>query len=182
RATKMTIAVVAVAILLTWLEKTLHGVVAISALLGVMTIGFVLLEKAEVRAHKISAKLSKVWIFAEILLFTLVGAQVEPQVAWDAGLAGGTLILVGLVARSAGVMVSLVGADMNLKEKLFCVIAYTPKATVQAAIGAVPLEAGIAGGEVILAVAALSIIITAPLGAIGIRLAGEKWLEVEKRD
>ena len=180
RATKMTIAVVAVAILLTWLEKTLHGVVAISALLGVMTIGFVLLEKAEVRAHKISAKLSKVWIFAEILLFTLVGAQVEPQVAWDAGLAGGTLILVGLVARSAGVMVSLVGADMNLKEKLFCVIAYTPKATVQAAIGAVPLEAGIAGGEVILAVAALSIIITAPLGAIGIRLAGEKWLTIER--
>ena len=78
------------------------------------------------------------------------------------------------VARSAGVMVSLVGADMNLKEKLFCVIAYTPKATVQAAIGAVPLEAGVAGGEVILAVAALSIIITAPLGAIGIRLAGEQ--------
>ncbi|MDH5509326.1 MAG: cation:proton antiporter [Nitrospinota bacterium] len=179
RATKMTITVVAVAILLTWLEKALHGVVAISALLGVMTIGFVLLEKVEVRAHKISAKLSKVWIFAEILLFTLVGAQVEPQVAWNAGLAGGALILIGLVARSAGVMVSLVGADMNFKEKLFCVVAYTPKATVQAAIGAVPLEAGIAGGEVILAVAALSIIITAPLGAIGIRMAGDRWLKVD---
>ncbi|MDH5637794.1 MAG: cation:proton antiporter [Nitrospinota bacterium] len=179
RATKMTITVVAVAILLTWLEKSLHGVLAVSALLGVMTIGFVLLEKAETRAHKISQKLAKVWIFAEILLFTLVGAQVEPQVAWDAGLAGAALIIIGLVARSIGVMVSLIGADMNIREKLFCVVAYTPKATVQAAIGAVPLEAGIAGGEVILAVAALSIVITAPLGAIGIRLAGEKWLEKE---
>lgn len=180
RATKMTLTVIAVAILLTWLEEKLHGIIAMSALLGVMTIGFVLLEKSEVRAHKISQKLAKVWIFAEILLFTLVGAQVAPQVALEAGLNGGALILLGLVARSAGVMLSLTGSGFNQKEKLFCVVAYTPKATVQAAIGAMPMAAGIPGGEVILAVAVLSILITAPLGAIGIRLTGVRWLPPEK--
>jgi NhaP-type Na+/H+ or K+/H+ antiporter len=145
-----------------------------------MTIGFVILEKAEVRAHKISAKLAKVWIFAEILLFVLVGAQVDVQVAFEAGLAGAVLILAGLAARSVGTYLSLIGSGLNLKEKMFCVIAYLPKATVQAAIGAVPLEMGLPGGEVILAVAVLSILITAPLGAIGIHLTGPKWLEREQ--
>jgi NhaP-type Na+/H+ or K+/H+ antiporter len=177
RATKMTIVVVAVSVLLTWLEEELKAKVAISALLGVMTVGFILLEKTEVRAHKISQKLSKVWIFAEILLFVLVGAQVNIKVAWGAGLVGAALIFMGLVGRSIGTYLSVLGTDLNFKERLFCVISYIPKATVQAAIGAVPLEAGVKGGEVILAVAVLSILLTAPLGAIGINITGNKWLE-----
>ncbi|MEE9523271.1 MAG: cation:proton antiporter [Thermodesulfovibrionales bacterium] len=179
RATKMTIVVMAVSILLTWLEEELKTRVAMSALLGVMTVGFILLERSEIRAHKISEKLSKVWIFAEILLFVLVGAQVNIHVAWDAGLAGALLIFTGLIARSFGTYLSVMGTDLNLKERLFCIISYIPKATVQAAIGAVPLEAGVQGGEIILAVAVLSVIITAPLGAIGIMLTGNRWLEKE---
>lgn len=176
RATKMTLMVVSISILLTWLEEILKAKVAVSALLGVMTVGFILLEKAETRSHKISLKLSKVWIFAEILLFVLVGAQVNIHVAWDAGFLGAVLIFVALIARSIGTYLSLAGADLNFKEKSFCVISYIPKATVQAAIGAVPLEMGIPGGEIILALAVLSILLTAPLGAIGITATSHKWL------
>ncbi len=179
RATKMTLVVMATAIILTWLEESLKNVVAVSALLGVMTVGFVILEKVEVRAHKISQKLAKLWIFAEILLFVLVGAQVDVSVAWNAGLSGGALIFAGLIARSFGTYMSLFGSGLNVKEKFFCVVAYIPKATVQAAIGAVPLEMGVPGGEVILAVAVLSILLTAPLGAIGITITGKRWLEKE---
>jgi len=176
RATKMTIIVMAVSIMLTWLEEVLKTSVALSALLGVMTLGFIILEKVEIRAHKISQKLSKVWIFAEILLFVLVGAQVNIPVAWHAGLAGAALIFIALAARSLGAYLCVIGTELNYKERLFCVISYIPKATVQAAIGAVPLEAGVPGGEIILAVAVLSILLTAPLGAIGILLTGERWL------
>ena len=177
RATKMTIVVLACSILLTWLEEELKAKVEMSALIGVMTVGAILLEKTEHRAHKISEKLGKVWIFAEILLFVLVGAQVNVHVALDAGAAGAALIFIGLVARSVGTYLSVLGAGLNSKEKLFCVISYIPKATVQAAIGAVPLEAGVGSGEVILAVSVLSILITAPLGAIGIMVSGKRWLE-----
>ncbi len=179
RATKMTINIVAVSILLIWLEEALKGGIAISGLLGVMTIGFILLEKSEIRAHKMSQKLSKVWIFAEILLFVLVGAEVNIEVARDAGLQGAALIFLALVARSIGTYISLYGTDLNIKERLFCVISYIPKATVQAAIGAVPLEMGVDNGDVILAVAVLSILLTAPLGAIGIMITGNRWLEKE---
>src|SRR4030042_2098435 len=176
RATKMTIIVVAVSVLLTWVEEKLKTKIAASALLGVMTIGFILIEKCEIRAHKISHKLTKIWIFAEILLFVLVGAQVNITVAWKAGLAGAALIVVALIGRSIGTYLSVMGSDLNFKERLFCVISYIPKATVQAAIGAVPLEAGVKSGDIILAVAVLSILLTAPIGAIGIEKMGNKWL------
>ncbi|RMG03755.1 MAG: sodium:proton antiporter, partial [Nitrospirae bacterium] len=179
RATKMTINIVAVSILLIWLEETLKGKVAISGLLGVMTVGFILLEKSEIRAHKMSQKLAKVWIFAEILLFVLVGAEVNIKVAWDAGVAGAILIFIALIGRSIGTYISLFGTDLNFREKIFCVISYIPKATVQAAIGAVPLEMGVKNGDIILAVAVLSILLTAPLGAIGIMITGNRWLERE---
>lgn len=180
RATKMTIVVVAVSIILTWLEEELKTKIAMSALLGVMTVGFIILEKTEIRAHKISQKLSKVWIFAEILLFVLVGAQVNIKVAWGAGLAGAALIFVALIGRSIGTYFCVMGTELNFKERLFCVISYIPKATVQAAIGAVPLEAGVRTGDIILAIAVLSILLTAPIGAIGITVTGEKWLEKQK--
>jgi NhaP-type Na+/H+ or K+/H+ antiporter len=120
-------------------------------------------------------------VFAELLLFVLVGAQVNIHVAWKAGLAGAAVIAVGLIFRSIGTYLSLLGTPLTVRERLFCVVAYVPKATVQAAIGAVPLAAGVASGEVILAVAVLSILITAPLGAIGITVLGERILDKEDR-
>jgi NhaP-type Na+/H+ or K+/H+ antiporter len=176
RATKMSLVVVGTAVLLTWLEEELRGIVPFSALLGVMTIGFILLEKLEQAAHLISRKLAKVWVLAEILLFALVGAQVDIHVAWQAGLAGAVLIAGGLAARSAGTYLCMLGTDLTRKERLFCVVAYLPKATVQAAIGALPLAVGVAGGNVILAVAVLSIVLTAPLGAWGIDVTGRRFL------
>ncbi len=177
RPPKRTLIVVGVAIGLTWLEQAVADRIAVASLLGVMAIGFVLLEKAEAIAHLISRKLKAVWVFAELLLFVLVGAQVNIHVAFDAGLAGAVVILVGLLFRSVGTYISLLGTELTGAERLFCVVAYIPKATVQAAIGAVPLAAGIGSGEVILAVAVLSILITAPLGAVGITWLGERILD-----
>ena len=174
---RRTIIVLGASIALMWLEKVLHGIIPLAGLLGVMAIGFIILEKEEAIAHIISGKLKKLWVFAELLLFVLVGAQVNIQVAWKAGLAGLAVIGLGLAARSLGTYISLTGAGLSRSEKLFAVIAYIPKATVQAAIGAAPLAAGVAGGEIILAVAVLSILVTAPLGAIGIRIYGERVLE-----
>lgn len=181
RPPKRTLMVLGTAIVLTWLETATEKWVPFASLLGVMAIGFIILDKSEAIAHLISEKLKKLWIFAELLLFILVGAQVNINVAWDAGFAGMVIIFVGLVFRSVGTYLSLLGTDLTVKERLFCVVAYVPKATVQAAIGAVPLAAGVAAGEVILAVAVLSILVTAPLGAIGISLMGNRVLEPGER-
>ncbi len=172
RATKKAMIVIGIAILLMWFEKLIKPFVPFSSLLAVMTTGFVILEKSEPIAHAIAGKLGKIWVFAEILLFVLVGAQVNIGVAWAAGLTGALVVHAGLLARSIGTIAAVAGAGFNLKEKLFCVISYIPKATVQAAIGAIPLEQGVRGGEIILAVAVLSILLTAPLGAVGIEKAG----------
>jgi len=177
RATKKSLVLIGISIILVWFEGVIQSFIHISALIGIMTIGFIILEKSEPMAHIISKKLGKVWIFAEILLFVLVGAQVDINVAWDAGLTGALVILIGLIFRSIGTYISAIGTDLNFNEKMFCVVAYIPKATVQAAIGAVPLAAGVASGEIILAVAVLSIILTAPVGAIGIKLTGERVLK-----
>jgi NhaP-type Na+/H+ or K+/H+ antiporter len=177
RPPKRTMIVMGVAILLTWLEAVCEEHVPVASLLGVMAIGFVILEKSEPIAHLISQKLKKLWVFAELLLFVLVGAQVNIHVAWKAGLAGTLVILIGLVFRSVGTYLSLLGTPFTWQERLFCVVAYIPKATVQAAIGAVPLAAGVASGEVILAVAVMSILLTAPIGAIGIMIMGERVLD-----
>ena len=176
RDTKKTLILIGIAIIFTNVEDALTNIIPIASLVGVMTIGFILLEKYPKVANRLASKLNKVWVFAELLLFVLVGAQVNIYLALDSGMLGLLIIAVGLVARSIGVLISVTGTDFNWKEKLFCIIAYTPKATVQAAIGAVPLSAGVESGELILAIAVLSIIITAPLGAIGIRLSGERWL------
>lgn len=178
---KRTMLVLGTAIFLTWLEEILEPYIAVAALLGVMAIGFIILEKSEAVAHLISEKLKKLWVFAELLLFILVGAQVDISVAWEAGAAGIAVIGVGLVFRSVGTYVSLMGTPLTPAERLFCVVAYVPKATVQAAIGAVPLAAGVASGDVILAVAVLSILVTAPIGAIGIGFLGERILDRGER-
>lgn len=136
-----------------------------------MTIGFVLFEKLPEVSIRLSRNLAFVWFFAQILLFALIGSEVNIQVAWQAGWIGLVIIISGLVARSCGVRLATIGTNLSLKERIFCMIAYTPKATVQAAIGALPLSLGIASGNVILAIAVLSIIITASLGAIGISMS-----------
>jgi len=178
---RRTIIVLGVAIGIIWLEHTLQGKLPLAGLLGVMAIGFIILEKEEAIAHIISSRLKHVWVFAELLLFVLVGTQVNIEVAWKAGLNGTLLILCGLVFRSVRTYLSLAGTNLTRSEKLFSVVAYLPKATVQAAIGAIPLAVGVAGGEVILAVAVLSILITAPLGAIGIKIMGERMLAEGRR-
>jgi len=184
RATKRVLTILAVSVLLVRAEHLLEGVIPFAALLAVMSIGFLILEKHEHAAHEISARLGKIWVFAEIVLFTMVGAQVNIRVAWNAGAAGAALVGLGLVARSAGTYLCTLGSNLNFKERLFVVISYLPKATVQAAIGAAPLAAmKLAGmdsrpGEIMLAVAVLSILLTAPLGAWAITLTGNRVLQV----
>lgn len=149
----------------------------INTLLGIMAIGFILLEKIPIVANRLSIKMNKVWIFAEILLFVLIGAQVDTKVALNAGFVGIILISMGLIVRSIGVLIALIGSDLNTKERIFCILSYLPKATVQAAIGAVPLAMGIASGPEILAISVLAILITAPIGSIAIRLSAPKFLK-----
>ena len=140
-----------------------------ASLLSVMAIGFIILEKHDALAHRLARKFNKVWVFAELLLFVLVGAQVNVHVALASGFVGLLIISIGLIGRSLGVLIPIANTDFTKKENLFYVISYIPKATVQAAIGAVPLAMGVPSGDIILAIAVLSIITTAPLGAIAIK-------------
>lgn len=185
RATKRTLIIVGVSILLVRVQQLLEGRVPFAALLAVMALGFIILEKREHMAHELSSKLGKIWVLASILLFTLVGAQVDVFVALDAGLAGLALILCGLVVRSLGVLLCLLRSSLNHGERFFVVVAYWPKATVQAAIGAVPLGVMMrlgndpAAGNIILAVAVLSILFTAPVGAAVTAWAGRKFLSAD---
>lgn len=179
RDTKKALYLLGVAIVITIIEGLLKNKVEIAGLLGVMAIGFIILEKDANLGKRLADKYGKIWLFAELLLFVLVGAEVNIHVALDSGLQGLIIVSIGLLARSVGVFFSTMGSGFTFKERLFCMIAYTPKATVQAAIGGVPLALGLPQGEVILAVAVLSILITAPLGAIAIHHFGEKWLSIE---
>ncbi len=178
---KKILIVLAISILLTTLETIFKDKLLIASLLGVMTIGFVLTEKLPNVAAPLSQGLNKLWIFAEILLFVLVGAQVNISVAFTSGAIGIIIIFIGLVGRSIGVIISLIGTNLNVKERIFCVISYIPKATVQAAMGALPLSLGVVSGDLILAISVLSILVTAPLGAIGIKVSSKSLLHVENK-
>ena len=188
RATKRALILLGVSILLVRAQQLLENYVPFAALLAVMAMGFLILAKRERMAHELSSKLGKIWVFASILLFTLVGAQVELTVVLHAGLAGLGLVGCGLVIRSIGVLLCLIGSPLNRGERLFTVVAYWPKATVQAAIGAVPLGVMIqmgrdpAPGHIILAVAVLSILFTAPLGAAATAWAGRRFLAVDEAE
>ena len=149
----------------------------VASLLGIMTIGFVILERSESVAKRLAARFNKIWVLAEILLFTMIGAAVKLDAISGNFVVLLSIIIIGLVGRSLGVWAALFGSNLNNKEKTFCTIAYLPKATVQAAIGGVPLALGLPHGQEILAIAVLAIIFTAPLGAIGVRLSSEKLLE-----
>ena len=148
-----------------WLEET----VAVSGLLAVVSMACVIrLKSTAFVSKRLSEKFGKLWLAAEVILFVLVGAAVDIRYTLGAGLQAVLLIFGALVFRTIGVWLSVAGTKLNRKERLFCVIAYLPKATVQAAIGSVPLAAGLACGKTVLSVAVLAIILTAPLGAIGI--------------
>ena len=156
---------------------TIGDIVHVSGLLSVMTLGFIILEKDKKTALELEGKLNKIWFFAQIFLFVLIGAEVNIKVAAGAGIMGMLVIIIGLIGRSIGVIIALRGSTLNIKEKLFCAIAYMPKATVQAAIGGIPLAAGVSSGGIILAIAVLAIMLTAPLGLIGINLSGPRLLD-----
>lgn len=155
-----------VAFLLVSLEKALAGIVGFSGLLGVMALGVVIQQQKSEVAGRLSNKFSKLWVGAEVLLFVLVGATVNVDYATKAGLVAIVLVLGALVFRIGGVFASLLNTQLSPKEKIFTAIAYMPKATVQAAIGGLPLAMGLPGGEIILTVAVVAIVVTAPIGAL----------------
>ncbi|WP_035571538.1 cation:proton antiporter [Halonatronum saccharophilum] len=155
----------------------LGGFIGVASLLSIMTIGYLILEQEREMAKEFSAILNELWMVAKIFLFVLIGAAVELEAAFGAGLLGLLLIFLGLVARSIGVLLSTHNSYLNFKERIFCAVSYLPKATVQAAIGAVPLAAGVPSGELILALAVMSIVFTAPIGAIGIEKLAPHLLE-----
>ncbi|HBG4973459.1 TPA: cation:proton antiporter [Clostridioides difficile] len=158
------------------LETALEGIVPFSGLLAVMSIGIFLQIKYRVVARRLSIKYSKLWVGAEILLFVLVGATVDISYAFKAGIGTVILIFGVLLFRMVGVFFCLIKTNLTIKERLFCMIGYIPKATVQAAIGGVPLAMGMASGQLILTLAVLAILITAPLGAFGIDVTYKKLL------
>lgn len=168
-----------VSFLLLELEKRIGERIPFSALIAVMSIGVGILKNYDVLAKRLSAKFSKLWVAAEILLFVLVGATVDIKYAVAAGVLAVILILGALVFRMAGVYCCLLGSRLDTKERTFTMMAYTPKATVQAAIGGIPLAMGLACGELTLTVAVLSILVTAPLGAFAIDYSYKKLLKKE---
>lgn len=173
---KSILIVLSMSILLNYSETLLKNLISMTSLLGVMTLGFVIADKIPLEGEKLSKGFSSLWSFAQIILFVLVGAQVNIQIALSAGLISIIIIAAGLLFRSLGVIISLNGSELNFKEKLFCVAAYVPKATVQAAMGGLPLAMGVASGELILAISVLSILITAPIGAVAIRILSKTCL------
>lgn len=158
-------------------EDAFKQLIPFSGLLAVMSMGISLKLKKKPVSDRLSLKFSKLWVGAEVLLFVLVGAAVDIRFAAAAGINAVLLILFVLLFRMAGVFLCMLGTPFTKKERLFCMIAYTPKATVQAAIGSIPLAMGLACGQLVLTVAVLSILITAPLGALGIDLTSQKFLE-----
>ena len=175
------IIVLGVSFLLVAVEGWLEGKVAVSGLLAVVSMACVLkLKSTAFVSKRLSEKFGKLWIAAEVILFVLVGAAVDIRYTLQAGLAAIFIILLALLFRACGVLLCVAETNLSWKERAFCVIAYMPKATVQAAIGSVPLAAGLACGKIVLSVAVMAIIITAPLGAFGMDQTYRKFLQHEK--
>ena len=177
------IIVLGVSFMLMAVETWLKGILSVSGLLAVVSMACVIKIKSVAFVSKrLSEKFGKLWLAAEVLLFVLVGAAVDIRYTLSAGIAAVLMILVALVFRSIGVAICLLGTSMNWKERIFCMIAYLPKATVQAAIGSVPLAMGLPCGQIVLSVAVLAILITAPLGALGIDLTYKRFLTKEGQE
>ncbi len=169
------------AFFLTAIEAWVKQWVAVSGLLAVVSMACILkIKSANCVTNRLSQKLGKLWLAAEVILFVLVGAAVDVRYALCAGVGAVFIIAIALAFRAVGVAVCLIKTPLNAKERLFCVIAYLPKATVQAAIGSVPLSMGLSCGGIVLSVAVLGILFTAPLGALGIDLSCKKLLALQQ--
>ncbi|MBO5283219.1 MAG: cation:proton antiporter [Lachnospiraceae bacterium] len=174
------IIVLGVAFLLMAVETWLKGMVPISGLLAVVSMACVIkIRTVSSVAKRLSEKFGKLWLAAEVILFVLVGAAVDIRYTFQAGAAAVLMIGIALVFRSLGVTLCLLGTPLNRKERIFCMIAYLPKATVQAAIGSVPLAMGLSCGQIVLSVAVLAILITAPIGALGMDFSYKRLLQKE---
>ena len=176
------IIVLGVSFLLVAMETWLEGKISVSGLLAVVSMACVIkLKSTAFVSKRLSEKFGKLWLAAEVVLFVLVGAAVDIRYTLSAGISALFLILIALVFRACGVLLCMVKTKLCWKERLFCVIAYLPKATVQAAIGSVPMAAGLGSGKIILSVAVLAIVVTAPLGALGIDSTYKRFLEKEMK-
>lgn len=180
RDTVKVLILLSISFLLVVAEDHMTTAITFSALIAVMFLGVGLQKYREVTAKRIAVKCGKMWVAAEVFLFVLVGATVNIGYLSYVGIKAVILICGALIFRMAGVFVCLLGTDMNGKEKLFTMMAYTPKATVQAAIGGIPLALGFACGDVVLTVAVLAIVLTAPLGAFAIDSSYKKFLTKTK--
>lgn len=175
------VVVLGMSFLLMSVEAWLEDVVSVSGLLAVVSMACMIkIKSAPIVSKRLSEKFGKLWVAAEVMLFVLVGAAVDIRYTLGAGAAAVLMIAIALGFRAVGVCLCLAGTKLNRRERLFGIIAYLPKATVQAAIGSVPLAAGLPCGQLVLSVAVLSILITAPLGAVGMDLTYRKFLEKEK--
>ncbi len=181
RDTAKVIIILCVSFMLVALSDSISSVIHFEALISIMVIGITLQSKRKIVANRLSAKFNKLWVGAEIMLFVLVGATVDIKYAVSAGFLTVLLIFGVLLFRMVGVFVCLIKTKLNFKERLFCMIAYTPKATVQAAIGGVPLAMGLGCGNIVLTVAVVAILITAPLGAFLIDLTYKKLLKKKEK-
>ena len=166
-----------VSFLMLEIQELLEGIVPVSGLLAIMSIGIVMKRQYDELARRMSVKYNKLWLCAEVFLFVLVGAAVDLKYAMAAGIAAIILVAGAMIFRMCGVSLSLVGTSLTRKERLFCMMAYTPKATVQAAIGTIPLAMGLECGSIALTVAVISILLTAPFGAICVDNSYKKLLK-----
>lgn len=177
RNSMKTIIILGISFLLVSAEYWLEGKISVSGLLAVMSMACMLkIKSTSFVSKRLSDKFGKLWIAAEIMLFVLVGAAVDIRYTYEAGLCAIAIIFTALLFRTVGVVFCTLGTKLSWKERLFCVIAYLPKATIQAAVGAVPLAAGLPCGAIVLSVAVMAIIITAPIGAFGIDCLHKKLL------
>lgn len=177
RDTVKVVILLSISFIMVTLETWLKNIIPVSGLIAVMSMGIMINRKYEILAKRITGKFGKLWVVAEIMLFVLVGASVNIQYALNAGIATIILIILVLLFRMLGVFICLLKTRIIIKERIFCMIAYTPKATVQAAIGGVPLAMGLGCGEIVLTVAVIAILITATFGAFGIDLSYKKLLK-----
>ncbi len=176
------IIILSVSFLLIAIESFAKKRIAVSGLLAVVSMACVLkIKNPKAVTTRLSEKFGKLWLAAEVVLFVMVGAAVDIRYTFNAGIAAVGMIFAALLFRAIGVVLCLIGTTLSFKERFFCVIAYLPKATVQAAIGSVPLSMGLPCGTIVLTIAVLGILITAPLGAIGIDLSYKKLLKIEKK-
>lgn len=179
RNSKKVIIILGLAFLLVSAEEWLKNIVAVSGLLAVVSMASVLrIKTVDEVSERLAEKFGKLWIGAEVLLFVLVGATVDIKYLLVAGVPALLMIFLALIFRAVGVILSTTGTHLTFKEQLFCIIAYLPKATVQAAIGSVPLSLGLPCGKIVLSVAVMGIIVTAPLGALGMDGTYKKLLQV----